>query len=222
MLGEDLEVPLGREAVGLAGLGLEVERDQIRRAGVVAERRAQLGDEQVRDHAGEPRARDRAPPSRRRLDRGHGLGAGGRVVRLEVHLARRGPMVEATSTCPAHDVVAQSGSPGTSPTTSAAMSIGVTAIGSTRPSAPSSRAHPVEALDVAAEQLPERDDQQVAHRVVVHLAVAAEPVLEHPRPGLPPVVVAAESGQRHPEVTRRQRAELGAQAGPSCRRCRRR
>ena len=40
-------------------------------------------------------------------------------------------------------------------------------------------ADPVEPLDVVAEQLPERDDQQVADGVAVHLALAAEAVLEH-------------------------------------------
>ena len=72
-------------------------------------------------------------------------------------------------------------------------------------------ADPVEAVDVVAEQLPQRDDQQVADRVAVHLALAGEPVLEHPRPGLAPLVVAAQRGQRHPQVAGRQHAELAAQ-----------
>ena len=91
------------------------------------------------------------------------------------------------------------------------MSIGVSAIGSTRPGRPEQPAHPVERLDVVAEQLPQADDQQVADDVAAHLAVAGEAVLEHPRPGVAPLVVAAERRQRHPQVTRRQDAELAAQ-----------
>ena len=70
---------------------------------------------------------------------------------------------------------------------------------------------PVEPVDVVVQQLPERDDQQVAHRVAVHLAVGLEPVLEHLGPGLSPPVVAAQGRQRHPQVTGREHAELLAQ-----------
>ena len=38
-----------------------------------------------------------------------------------------------------------------------------------------------------------------------------EAVLQHPRPGDAPLVVAAQRGQRHPQVTGRQHAELAAQ-----------
>ena len=41
--------------------------------------------------------------------------------------------------------------------------------------------------------------------------VALEPVLQHPRPGHAPLVVAAERGQRHPQVAGREDAELAAQ-----------
>ena len=61
---------------------------------------------------------------------------------------------------------------------------------------------------MVAEQLPQRDDQQVADRVVVHLTVAGEPVLEHPCPGAAPVVVAAQCGERHPQVAGWQHPEL--------------
>ena len=91
------------------------------------------------------------------------------------------------------------------------MSSGVSAIGSTRPWAPSSRPTQSSAGDVVAEQLPQRDDQQVADGVAVHLAVAGEPVLQHAGPGAAPLVVAAQRGQRHPQVAGRQHAELAAQ-----------
>ena len=77
---------------------------------------------------------------------------------------------------------ARRGRPGRAPRTSAAMSSGVTAIGSTRPCAPSSRPTQSSAADVVAEQLPQRDDQQVADGVVVQLAVAGEAVLQHAAP----------------------------------------
>ena len=71
--------------------------------------------------------------------------------------------------------------------------------------------HPVEAVHVVVQQVPERDDEQVAHRVAVHLALGVEPVLEDLRPGLAPPVVAAEGGERHPQVAGRKYAELLAQ-----------
>ena len=70
---------------------------------------------------------------------------------------------------------------------------------------------PVEAVDVVLQQVPQGDDQQVAHRVAVHLPLGGEPVLQHPRPGLAPPVVAAQGGQRHPQVAGREHAELVAQ-----------
>ena len=72
-------------------------------------------------------------------------------------------------------------------------------------------ADPVEGRDVVAELLPETDDQQVADDVAAHLAGAVEAVLQDARPGLAPLVVAAQGGEGHPEVARRQDAELGAQ-----------
>ena len=69
-------------------------------------------------------------------------------------------------------------------------------------------ADPVERLDVVAQELPEADDQEVAGDVAAHLAGAGEAVLEHLRPGLAPLVVAAQGGQRHPQVAGRQHAEL--------------
>ena len=62
-----------------------------------------------------------------------------------------------------------------------------------------------------SEQLPQADDEEVADHVVPHLALAGEPVLQHPRPGDAPLVAAAERGQRHPQVTGGQHPELAAQ-----------
>ena len=47
--------------------------------------------------------------------------------------------------------------------------------------------------------------------VAAHLAVALETVLDHALPGATPLVVVAESGQRHPEVARWEHPELAAQ-----------
>lgn len=70
----------------------------------------------------------------------------------------------------------------------------------------------VERLDVVAELLPQRDDQQIADRVVVQLALALEAVLDHLGPGLAPVVVAAQRGQRLAQIAGRQDAQLVAEA----------
>ena len=88
------------------------------------------------------------------------------------------------------------------------MSSGTADIGSTRPLRAEQPAHPVESVDGLAEQLPQRDDQQVADRVVVQLTVAAEAVLQDIGPRPAPLVVAAQCGQRHPQIARRQYAEL--------------
>ena len=69
-------------------------------------------------------------------------------------------------------------------------------------------AHPVEGPHVVAHELPEPDDEEVAQRVALHVALPREAVLEDVGPRAAPVVVAAERGERHPQVTRRQHAEL--------------
>ena len=58
------------------------------------------------------------------------------------------------------------------------------------------------------QRLPQRGDEQVADRVAGRSPVAAEPVLDHVAPGAAPVVVAAQRGQRHPQVAGRQDADL--------------
>ena len=72
-------------------------------------------------------------------------------------------------------------------------------------------AHPVQALDRVSEKLPQRDDQQVADSVVVQLTFAAETVLDHLAPRLPPLVVTAQRRQCHPEITGGKNTELTPQ-----------
>ncbi|CAM5512841.1 hypothetical protein SCYAM73S_08668 [Streptomyces cyaneofuscatus] len=69
----------------------------------------------------------------------------------------------------------------------------------------------VEGLDVVAELLPEGDDQQIADRVLVEVALGLEPVLDDPGPGAAPVVVAAERGERLAQVAGGQDAQLLAE-----------
>ena len=91
------------------------------------------------------------------------------------------------------------------------MSIGVSAIGSTRPWAPSSR--PTQSR--ARTWSPSRSHRPTISRlpidVAAHLALAGEAVLDHVGPGAAPLVVAAQRGERHPQVAGRQHAELAAQ-----------
>ena len=91
------------------------------------------------------------------------------------------------------------------------MASGTAAIGSTRPARLEQPADEVEPGDGVLVQLPEGDDEQVAQRVPAERAVAGEPVLEDVAPGVPPLGVAAQRGQRHPQVARRQDPELLAQ-----------
>ena len=76
---------------------------------------------------------------------------------------------------------------------------------------------PVQALDLIAEKLPQREDEQVAQGVVIELALAGETVLEHIAPGQPPLGVVGQRGQGHAQVPGRQAVELPPQAsgGPA-------
>lgn len=70
----------------------------------------------------------------------------------------------------------------------------------------------VQGLDVVAELFPQGDDQQVADRVFVQVALGLETVLDDAGPGLAPVVVAAQRGQRLAQVPGRQHTQFVAEA----------
>ena len=70
---------------------------------------------------------------------------------------------------------------------------------------------PVESHDVVLVDLPQRGDEEVAHRVPVEGAPRHEAVLHDPAPHASPFAVVAECGQRHAQVARRQAAHLRAQ-----------
>ena len=80
----------------------------------------------------------------------------------------------------------------------------------------------VQAVDGVAEQVPERHDEQVAEGVPRQRPLALEPVLEHVPPGVAPLGVVAQRGERHPQVARRQHRELLAQPARTTRRRRQR
>ena len=69
----------------------------------------------------------------------------------------------------------------------------------------------VEAVDRVAEQVPQGHDEEVAEGVAGERSLALEPVLQHVAPGVAPLGVVAERGERHPQVARRQDRELLAQ-----------
>ena len=123
---------------------------------------------------------------------------------------RTSPVVLATCAWPRMQAIS-SGLSGSSPMTSASISSGTEAIGSTRPLAAEQPGHHVQAGDRVAQPLPEPGDQQVADRVVAQRPGAGEAVLQHVGPGPAGLVVTAQRGQRHPQVARRQAVELGAQ-----------
>ena len=69
----------------------------------------------------------------------------------------------------------------------------------------------VEPGDGVVVQLPQRDDEQVADGVPGQRALTGEAVLQQLAPGVPPLGVVAERGQRHPQVAGRQHLVVGAQ-----------
>jgi hypothetical protein len=77
---------------------------------------------------------------------------------------------------------------------------------------PEQRADHVQPGHRIAQAFPEAGDQQIPNGVVAERAGALEAVLQHVSPGPPGLVVAAQSGQGHPEVTGRETVELLAQA----------
>ena len=132
VVGQHLEVRLRGEALGLAVLGLHVEHDELPGAAAL-ESLAELGDQEVRDDAGEPRPRSEHHPVGL-LDRLHRLRTGRRLRGLEGDARSTRPRVVATCDLAPHLGPRVEGSPGSAPTTSAVMSSGTVAIGSTRPS----------------------------------------------------------------------------------------
>ena len=79
------------------------------------------------------------------------------------------PGDDATRCCPRTSTVS-SGRSGSWPRISATISSGSAAIGSTRPRAPSRRPTRSRPCDGVAEQLPDRDDHEVAERVALEVA----------------------------------------------------
>ena len=77
---------------------------------------------------------------------------------------------------------------------------------------PQQAADEVEALDGVVEQLPDRDDHEVAEGVPGEVARPREAVLQHVAPGVPPLAVVAERRERHAQVAGRQHVELVAEA----------
>lgn len=182
--------------LGFTGLWCEIQRQHL--AGLRGDQCVeQFRHQQVRDHGGEPGARTEHHPVgvEDRLD---GFRDGRRVGRDDVHglhLARG----ERDGGLAPHgdDRVGQ---------------LGVVALdqrlelqrhgghGQHPALCAEQLADQVEGLDVVAELLPEGDDQQVADRVSVEVALGLEPVLDDPGPGAAPVVVAAERGERLAQV----------------------
>ena len=120
------------------------------------------------------------------------------------------PLVVATATWP-RKVVRASGSPGSRPCDPAVISSGTAAIGSTRPRALRSRPTRSSPTTGSLVQVPEGGDEEVAEGVTGERSLAPEPVLQHVPPGVAPLGVVAQRGQRHPQVTWGQHVELVAQ-----------
>ncbi len=202
-----------RVAGGLADLRIEVEHDDAT-GRTVGDRAGQLRDHEVRDDRRVPGARAQ-DDGVRLLDRRHGLAAGRRLRRVEADVqdvaGRRGDLDLAP-----HDadllgmrrVVAQHLRDDRERHLAAGQHPAVRL---------QQRRHPVEPGHGVAGLLPQGGDQQVADRVAGQLPLPAEPVLDDLLPGAAPGVVAAQRGQGHPQVPRRQDAELRAQpaAGPA-------
>ena len=138
-----------------------------RRARGGADRRGEVGDQQVREHAGEPRARAEHDPVGRH-DRRHGLGAGRRRLGQQRHAAdpagRRGD-----GDLAAHGAQ-RAGSAG--PVRRLGLDRRAVRRTSAAPGPARRAAGPTQSRPATgvAEQLPQRDDQQVADGVPVQRA----------------------------------------------------
>ena len=169
------------------------------------------GHEQVRQHGGVPgaraRARRRRPRRWRRAPPGGTGGSGG-----ETRISRTRPGVDAIATWP-RMVRVRSGSSGSTLSTRATRSSGTSAIGSTRPRAPSSSPRSSSAAHrVAAVELGQAGEHEVADRVTGEHSRAAEPVLEQAGHRLGALALAGQRGQGHPQVAGRQHGHLAADA----------
>lgn len=207
MSSQNLQMTLRGEAFGFSGLRSEVQREHPARLRL-DERVQQFRHEQVRDDRGEPGARTEDDPVGVE-DRRDGFRDRGRVVRHQVHglhLAGR----------ERHVRLAAHGVDLLGPVRVVALDQrlqlqGYRGHGQHAPVGAQELADQVERLDVIAELLPEGDDQEVADRVLVQVALGLEAVLDDAGPGLAPVVVAAQRGERLAQVAGRQHAQLVAQ-----------
>ena len=84
-------------------------------------------------------------------------------------------------------------------------------IGSTRPRTPRRPADGVERRHRVAQRVDQPGDEQVADRVARQRADAAEAVLHEGAPPAAQLVVGGQRGHRHPQVARREQAQLAAQ-----------
>ena len=137
VLEQRAEVVLRPVAAGLPRLRLEVEHDDQPGGGLLQRRRAASGTSRCGitevNHEPGPEHHPVGLADRRRPPPGRPAGRRGSSATETIS-----PSVVATSTWP-RTVGVAAGSAGSRPRTSAVMSIGVSAIGSTRPRAPSSR-----------------------------------------------------------------------------------
>ena len=123
---------------------------------------------------------------------------------------RTRPAVVATATWPRIRRT-RAGSASSSPTTSASMSSGRGLIGSTRPLRAEQPADRVQRGHRVAQRLPRPAISRLPTACPASSPAPPKRCCSTPRPGPAPVVVAAQRGQRHPQVAGRQHAELAAQ-----------
>ena len=119
------------------------------------------------------------------------------------------PGVDATATWPRMRCARAGSAP--RPVTSASMSSGSVLIGSTRPRTPRRPATASSAATGSPSVSISPAMQQVAHRVAGQRADAAEAVLHEGAPPAAQLVVGGQRGHRHPQVARREQAQLAAQ-----------
>ena len=219
VLHEAVDVVLGAVPLRLAGVDLEVEVEQpagLRRDDRVAE----AGDEDVRHDRREPRSRAEEHPVGARGSARQGLVGAARVRRQQAYALHPSPGRR-------HPVLPTDDGDGLGVCLVVADDLGLDverdaghrqdpAAGVEQP------ADEVEAVDGVAEQVPEGHDEEVAEGVAGQRPLALEPVLEHVAPGVAPLGVVAERGERHPQVARAAGPRTPRAAVPTTRRRRRR